>query len=563
MPILGKAPSVRTRTLLAPVIGLLSTIIIVSGIWVSALIQAQTTQKAEAAAEASRAMQELLLQVMRQHAALVRTVSWQSAHMEAAKIAASKALYTKIGQEIENGLRQASALPAAPPADLLAQAEAARAAYAKEGAQVLDYLDIDIALAAMGEVTTDRLHETLQERVRQLAEDAEQRRVRVDSEGKSETRAVLADTLAMVVACALAALAIGIVSALSIARPLLRLTEAMKRLAGGERATDIPALERADEIGSMAAAVKVFKDGLITADRLSAEQQRDTAAREARAASIQTLTARFDGEASRSIASLSLAADQLRQTANSMSEVAEQTSGRATAVAAASQESSSSVDTVAAAAEELAESIAEISRHVTESTKISSDAVDKAAETDSLVEGLLDSTQKIGHVVRLINDIAAKTNLLALNATIEAAQAGAAGKGFAVVAGEVKSLANQTSHATEEITAQIAEVQQATQHSVEAIRGITGIIGRVGEIANAIASAVEEQRAATAEIAHNAALAATGTREVARHIQGLTDGAQRADQASHSLQGEADGLANQARFMREKVESFLADVGAA
>ncbi len=260
---------------------------------------------------------------------------------------------------------------------------------------------------------------------------------------------------------------------------------------------------------------------------------------------------------------ISAASHQMAETANILTGTVEETGQRSAAVSAASEEASSNVQTVAAAAEELSSSIGEISRQVQESTGITNNAVEEVTHINGTVQSLAEAAQKIGDVVSLINDIASQTNLLALNATIEAARAGEAGKGFAVVASEVKSLANQTAKATEEIAAQISAMQSATGASVEAIKGIGTTINRVSEIATSIASAVEEQGSATQEIARNIQQAAAGTAEVSSNIAGVAEAANETSKTASEVQRASEELAKQADIMRAEVDKFFTRVKAA
>ena len=306
-----------------------------------------------------------------------------------------------------------------------------------------------------------------------------------------------------------------------IARPIMTVTGVMGRLAGGDDSVEIPATDRRDEVGAIAKAVLVFKDNMIKANAAAAREAEAQKAREARTKEIDRLTREFDTDVSRVLQTVSSATSEMQSTAASMTKTAEATSRQSTAVAAAAEQASTNVQTVASAAEELSSSITEISRQVSQSAQIAGQAVDEAGRTNQAVQGLADAAARIGDVVKLINDIAGQTNLLALNATIEAARAGDAGKGFAVVASEVKSLATQTAKATEDIAAQIASIQTATQDSVKAIEGIGKTIGEINQIATTIASAVEEQGAATQEIARNVQQAAAGTTEVTSNISGV------------------------------------------
>jgi len=254
---------------------------------------------------------------------------------------------------------------------------------------------------------------------------------------------------------------------------------------------------------------------------------------------------------------VSSSSEELQSTAQSMAATAEETSRQSQSVAAAAEEATTNVQTVAAAAEEMAKSIEEIGRQVTQSSTIAGRAVDEANRTNTSVEGLAEAAQKIGEVVELISDIASQTNLLALNATIEAARAGDAGKGFAVVASEVKSLANQTAKATEEIAAQIAGMQEATKGTVDAIKGISNTIGEISEIASAIASAVEEQSAATQEISRNVQEAATGTQDVSANITSVNDAATETGKSAGDVLTAAQELSKQGDRLREEIEKFI------
>jgi len=401
----------------------------------------------------------------------------------------------------------------------------------------------------------------------------------------------------------------------TISRPLAAMTEAMGRLAGRDWTTDVPALGQADEIGQMAKAVQVFKDGGMETERLQAEakaaeirqreqelavqQERERLAAEAAAETERKLRAleaamkqaesdrlveqerlRAEAEAQRKaemnaladafettvkqvVQTVGAAATQVQSSSGSMAATAEETTRQAAAVAAASEQASANVQTVASAAEELSSSINEISRQVAQSAAVAGQATERARATGGTVDGLAQAASKINEVVGLITNIANQTNLLALNATIEAARAGEAGKGFAVVASEVKALANQTARATEEISRQVGSVQGATQEAVTAIQEIARTIDEINQIATGIASAVEEQTSATQEISRNVQEASTGTMEVSRNIVTVTEAATETGQSAVQMRGAADELSLQAATLSTEVDRFIARVRAA
>jgi methyl-accepting chemotaxis protein len=350
---------------------------------------------------------------------------------------------------------------------------------------------------------------------------------------------------------------------MTVSSPVVAMTGAMLKLANKDVSVEIPAVGRPDEVGQMAGAVQTFKDNLIRADELESRSRREREEREKRAEAVMQLTREFDAASKQIVQALTRSADSLQKSAGSMSTTADDTARQATAVAAASEEASKNVQTVASASEELSASIAEISRQVTEATDISRSAVREAETASNTVGELVALANKIGDVTNLINAIAGQTNLLALNATIEAARAGDAGKGFAVVASEVKSLANQTAKATDEISGQISAIQGASKNAVQAISSITEVIRRINEISTAIAAAVEEQGAATGEIARNVQQAAAGTQEVSSNIVGVTRAAATTSDVAGQVRLGADDVAGQATNMTTEVDRFLERVRAA
>ena len=366
-----------------------------------------------------------------------------------------------------------------------------------------------------------------------------------------------------IVGCAVGA-AIGfLIGSRSISRPIGAALETLTRIAGGDLETRIFGAGRKDEVGDMAKFAAGFRDSLVRTRQLAAGQEAERAAREERARVIEGLTRDFDGKVSGVMEIVASALTELESTASAMSANSEQTSRQATTVAAATEEATASVQTVATAAEELSASIKEIARQVEQSSRVAHATATEANRTDEKVRGLAESSARIGDVIKLINDIASQTNLLALNATIEAARAGDAGKGFAVVANEVKSLANQTARATEEISAQIGAVQASTGETVAAIGDIVARISEINEIAAVIAAAVEEQSAATSEIARNIQQAAAGTQEVSANIGGVTEAAAETGIAADQVLSSSQSLARETTGLKDTVGRFLVGVRAA
>jgi methyl-accepting chemotaxis protein/CHASE3 domain sensor protein len=423
---------------------------------------------------------------------------------------------------------------------------------------------LDAEIRAVREETMEQNGRAANERISTIRQNAMADQERLQSMTDAAVSSAKSLGLAVTVAALLLGGLLAWLISRAITRPLAGITQAMGRLAQGDLAIDVTNAQRRDEIGALARALEIFKINAQEMKRLEAEQ----AAAEQRAAAerkqaMMRLADNFEGAVQGIVETVATAATGMQRAATALSTTATQASERSTIVAAASEQASVNVQTVASATEELSASIGEIGHQVETSTRIAEQAVSDAERANTTIQGLVVATEQIGQVVELISGIAAQTNLLALNATIEAARAGEAGKGFAVVASEVKALATQTSRATDEIQSKVQEIQVATGGARMAIGGIGQIIGRMSEIATTIAAAIEEQGAATRDIASNVTQAAHGTEEVSSNIVGVSNAVQQTGAAASDVRTTSEALAVEADRLRREVSAFIATVRSA
>lgn len=371
-------------------------------------------------------------------------------------------------------------------------------------------------------------------------------------------------TQAVVSTLLCAAILYGLMRVL-VGNPLQALGRTVDRMAGGDYDANVVEAARSDEVGSIGQAIVHFRDNLKA--KAIADAENESALRQKsekdRRSTMSRLANEFEAAVGSVVNRVSSAASQMQNAAQSLTATADEAARQSASVASATEEAAKNVHVVASASGQLASSISEISSQVVQSTSIAGQAVAKARETDGRIRSLVSSAQKVGEVVTLIQAIAEQTNLLALNATIEAARAGDAGKGFAVVASEVKSLANQTAKATEDISAQIATIQEATQDSAEAIHSISTTIEDMSSIAQSIAAAVEQQGAATQEISRNVHEAARGTDEAAHSINGVNRATNETGAAASEVLATAADLSEQSQTLQSEVAGFLVRVRAA
>ena len=345
----------------------------------------------------------------------------------------------------------------------------------------------------------------------------------------------------------------------SISRPIARMTNAMQRLSQGDTSIAIET-NQAHEIGSMVAAISIFRDNAIERKRLQQAADLEHEKEHRQAQYIDTVLNNYCKETKRIMAVLVTVTDKVKQTSSTLTNVATNATKEADNAHEASNSASQNVQTVASATEQLSSSIREIARQSLDVSQIIEKSSDDIEHIDKSVNGLSAAAQKIGDVIGMIREIAEQTNLLALNATIEAARAGEAGAGFAIVAQEVKALANQTAKATEEITNQIGSVQDSALASANDIGGITNTMEDIKTLTATIAAAVEQQDAATREIAHSVATASDHTNQVTNSVAGVTSSINETAHEASEVMSVVKELNDVQLDLSSAMETFAKDV---
>ena len=549
--------SITTKSLIATLIGVIA-VGAIAGLATTSLLRIEHSAAASGAAVTARSQARSVMgDLSHAQASLYRAINLKAQNVEVALVRASKndSISTlEVARKLLEGLKSSDA-----GIDVALTAATAKAvdAYADAAKQAASFVEDDAFNATMFMTDAEQKYAAAEQQVDVLLAAS----AKVADARQQEANNVLRDnTFAIPIGAGVAMLLSIIFSTLIgrlISRPIVAMTSVMRRLADGDVTTDIPATDRKDEVGQMAQALLVFRGNAQEAHRLHAEADKENALKARRQAAMDRHTQDFGTSAAGVMASLGRSAEAMRQIASDMSEAARRTRERAASAADSAVSSTTNLAAVSAASEEMSASINEISQQVARASQAVNEAVQRANVTDTKVGGMAAAADRVGDVVKLITEIAGRTNLLALNATIEAARAGEAGKGFAVVAGEVKALATQTTKATEEIATQIAAIRASTSEAVTAVRDVSAAIAEVNAVATAIAAAVEQQASATRDIAVSVQTVTVATQDATRAMQEVSAISETTDAASSKVLDGAGEVGRDADTLRGEVTQFL------
>jgi methyl-accepting chemotaxis protein len=386
-------------------------------------------------------------------------------------------------------------------------------------------------------------------------------------ENSMQQRATMRNTFIVIALASVLTLISAIIASVflvqTISKPLGRLVSVTSKLVEKDWGVQIEGTDRKDEIGQMATALLLFRDNGVEADRLMELQQEEDEKRLKRAQQIEELAAQFREDSSKTTEALEQATVDMKNASDSMTHIAAETSNLSARVAQAAGDTGSNVQSVSAATEELTASINEISEQLNRTSLQARSAQDAAQTAVDKMQTLEGSVNNVGSVIQIISDIAEQTNLLALNATIESARAGEAGKGFAVVANEVKSLANETAKATEQVRVQIEDMQRQTEEAVSMIQNISDVIEELTTASGSIAVAMEEQTTATQEISRNVFEAAAGTDEVVNSINQVNVATEETGSTAAKVTEVSNELSDRSRALKESIRTFIDAIRAA